>query len=176
MSEKQELKGRLKMTLYQINKELEKILDMGDGEYINAETGELLYADDLTALELERDIKIDNTACYIKNLRYQAEMINAEKAALDKRMKAKNDEADKLAEHLKAMLAGEKYESARVAISYGKSTETIINDKDLIPAEYLRTPKQPAAEPDKTAIKKAIKSGRAVPGAELLDKTNIYIK
>ena len=48
------------MNLYQINEEIEKCID--------TETGEILDLEALDKLAMERDTKIENLACWYKNL------------------------------------------------------------------------------------------------------------
>ena len=71
------------------------------------------------------------------------------------------------------MLAGEKFETSRAVCSFRKSQKVEITDLDKIPDDYLRY-KTP--EPDKTAIKAAIKDGISVEGAELIDSISMSIK
>jgi len=52
----------------------------------------------------------------------------------------------------------------------------VIDDEAAIPAEFMKTPPPPAAAPDKTAIKAAIKEGRDVPGVRLERKQRVEIK
>ena len=61
------------MKLYEID---EQILGC-----IDAETGEIIDADMLNALQIERDAKIENVALWIKDLKAEAEAYKAEKQA-----------------------------------------------------------------------------------------------
>ena len=60
------------MNLYQINEEIEKCID--------TETGEILDLEALDKLAMERDTKIENLACWYKNLMADAEALKAENA------------------------------------------------------------------------------------------------
>lgn len=154
------------MNLYQIEA---AILDC-----IN-EDGEVIDLDRLDALEMERDSKISNIACWIKDLKAEAEAIKAEKQNLDKRQKAAENKASSLKDYLAGYLNGEKYKDARVSISYRKSTAVQIDeDMDIktLPEEYLKV----TVEPSKTAIKEALTNGVAVEGCSLVENNNIQIR
>ncbi len=67
------------MTLYEIDK---AITDLADPE-----TGEITDFEALDNLQMARDQKIENIACYYKNLVSDAEAIKAEEEALAERQK-----------------------------------------------------------------------------------------
>ena len=152
-------------SLWQIEEEIMDCVDM--------ETGEIIDIERLDQLQMDRDSKIENIALYIKNLLSDAEGIKAEKENLAQRQKVAENKANSLKKYLSGYLAGQKFSTARVAISFRKSESVNIKDSTAIPKEYLKY-KDP--EPDKTAIKSVLKSGKAVPGAELVQNQNIQIK
>lgn len=144
-------------------------------ECVDTETGDILDVEKLEALEMERDAKISNIACWVKELRSDAAAIKAEKDALDKRMKAKDNLADRLSSYLENFLNGAKFEDSRCAISYRKSESTeIAEDLDLntLPDDC----KKITVTANKTAIKAALKSGVVIDGCALVVKNNIQIK
>ena len=57
-------------------------IDKGIMECLDAETGEVIDPERLDALFMERNQKIENVACWVKNLLSDAEAIKAEKDAL----------------------------------------------------------------------------------------------
>lgn len=67
-----------------------------------------------------------------------------------------------------------KVENPRVNLSFRKSTSTEIIDEASIPSEYIKT--KIVDSIDKTAIKKALQDGKAVLGAQLVEKQNLQIK
>jgi hypothetical protein len=155
------------MNLYEINA---AILDC-----VDTETGDILDLERLEALEIEHDAKISNLACWVKELRSEAAAIKAEKDALDKRMKAKENLADRISNYLENYLNGAKFEDSRCSISYRKSTSTqIADDLDLntLPDEY----KKITIAADTTAIKKALQSGEKIDGCMLVEKNNMQIR
>lgn len=162
------------MTLYDINARMEYLL-----EQVDEETGELLCSyEELEALALARDEKLENLALYIKNKAAEAEAIKAEKQALEKRQKAALNRAEKARDFLARMLAGEKFTTPKVAVSWRKS-QAVQLDGDFLPwamqyGDQFLSYKDP--DPDKKAIAAALKAGEAVPGAELVTNLNMQIK
>lgn len=165
------------MNIYEIDRAIQACLDMDTEELVDMETGEILSLD---ALQMEREKKLENVACYIKNLTAEADAIKAEKDALAKREQAKRKKIDSLKRYLTDNLHGEKFSSARAAISFRKSESVEFANQDLFVVwaseahNHLLSYKQP--EPNKTAIKQALKAGVQLPGAMLVERQNIAIK
>ena len=164
------------MTLYDINKDIENAIE---NMFINVdeETGEVKQEDldRLSELQMQKEEKLENIGCYIKNLMADAKAISGEEEALKKRRTSLEKKADRLMKYVSSVLNGEKFESTKVMFSFRKSDEVSILDESLIPVEYMKTP-EVKAKPDKNAIKKALKEGKEVRGAFLIDKNNISIK
>lgn len=154
-------------TLYDIVKQIEQFQFE-----VDETTGEILNMAELDALQVDKETKVENIALYIKNLKADAAMYADEEKAFAQRKKAAANKADRLTKYLAAMLAGEKYKSARVAITWRKSEQVDITSIDELPAGYYVTEKRP----DKMAIKKAMKNGEQVPGAVLVERENIQVK
>lgn len=155
------------MTIYKIEQEIMDCIDQ--------ETGEIIDIDRLNALEMERDRKISNVACWIKDLKAEAEAIKAEKQALDKRQKSAENKAENLKEWLQSILQGEKFKDSRCAISYRKSERVDFADNfnfDTLP-DYM---KKVTIEPRKTEIKDYLKTGATIEGVELVESSNIQIR
>lgn len=153
------------MNLYEIDNEIMSCVDM--------ETGEIIDAEKLDQLQMDRERKIENIALWIKNLISDAEALKAEKQAFTDRQKAAENKAASLKKYLSDYLAGKKYKSAKVSVSFRKSEAVNILDMSQIPEQYLKI-----AEPtaDKTGIKNALKAGEVIAGAELVENQNIQIK
>ena len=138
------------MTIYDIEQEIMDCIDQ--------ETGEVIDLDRLNALEMERDRKISDVACWIKDLKAEAEAIKAEKQALDKRQKAAENKAESLKGWLQSILQGEKFKDSRCAISYRKSERVDFADSfDL--STLPDSMKKVTGEPKKTEIKDYLKTG-----------------
>lgn len=152
-------------SLYDIDTRLYSLLDEDTGEITDIEAFE--------KIQLERDEKIENIALWVKNLKADAEVLKAEKLAFAERQKAAEKKIDSLKRLLSDALSGQAFKTARVALSFRKSSEVQIDDIEEISDEYLR---YKAPEPDKTAIKAAINEGKEVAGARLVSKINLQIK
>lgn len=152
--------------------ELERALQEFELE-IDEETGEILNVDDLDALQMERDIKVENIALWIKNLLSDAEAYKREKESFYAKEKAAKNKAERLKAYLQDSLGGQKFKTDRVTISYRRGKQVAIVAEDLIPEEYLRF-SDPV--PDKVKIKKDINEGTNVPGAALWETISMQIK
>lgn len=160
-------------TLYEISAELEKAWNAA----VDPETGEIINEEAMQAineLSMARDEKIENLALAYKNTCAEAEALKAEKLALQKRQQSAEKKAEWLKQYLSQyMESGEKYKSAKVVIGWRKSESVQVEENAFLPDEYL-TFKAP--EPNKTAIKKALKAGEKIDGASLVTANNIQIK
>lgn len=159
--------------LYEINKELMQLYD----SMIDEETGEIngdLY-EQFNALAMERDTKIENIACWIKNLGSDAEQLKAEAKALTERAKRAENKAESLKNYIKWALNGEKFSTSKVAISWRKtkSVECTLADISNLPNQFLRF-KEP--ELNKTEVKKFIEEGGTVEGCSIVEKQSMTIK
>lgn len=153
------------MTLYEIDQQLLNCIDL--------ETGEIIDADKLTALQMERDEKIENVALWIKDLKAEIDALKAEKQAFADRQKSAERTLESLNKWLTSALAGEKFKTTKVAVSFRKTKSVQINNIFDIDDSFLRY-KDP--EPDKKAIKEAIEAGQSVKGAQLVENTSISVK
>ena len=158
------------MTIYEINEEILNCIDL--------ETGEIIDIDRLNDLQLERDAKIENVACWIKELKAEAEAIKAEKLALAERQKVAENKAESLKKWLAYGLNGEKFKTAKCSVSFRKSEVVEITDEGLnnLMKEHDELLTYKAPEPNKKAIKDAIKDGLSVQGVRLECNTSVIIK
>ena len=158
------------MKLYEIEN---AILDC-----IDLETGEVIDTERLDALQMERDAKIENVALWIKDLKAEAEAIKAEKMALAERQKVAENKAESLKKWLAYALDGQKFSTAKCAVSVRKTEKVEISDVGMIRLmkehDELLTYKEP--EPNKTAIKQALKDGLTVQGVQLVQNVSTIIK
>ena len=158
------------MKLYEIDNAILDCIDM--------ETGEVIDIEKLNELQLERDTKIENVACWIKDLKAEAEAIKAEKQALAERQKVAENKAESLKKWLAYALNGEKFKTAKCAISFRKSESVEVTDAGIksLMKEHDELLTYKAPEPNKTAIKQALKDGLNVDGVQLVQKTSTIIK
>lgn len=153
------------MNLYEIDSAIMNCVD--------AETGEIIDTEALEDLEIARDQKIENIACWIKNLTSDAKALKEEKDNLTARQKAAENKAASLKEFLSSYLNGEKFKTAKVAISYRKSDSVVVAENAILPEEFL---KYAEPTPDKVGLKAALKSGKEISGVTLVTSQNIQIK
>ena len=140
---------------------------------VDMETGEIIDPARLDELQMDRDTKIENIACWIKNLYADAEAFKTEKQSFADRQKAAENKAESLKKYLTNYLAGQKFSTPKVAISFRKTSSVNVTDISQLPEEFL---KFADPTPDKTAIKNAIKAGTTVTGAEIVEGQSISIK
>ena len=158
------------MKLYEIDNAILECIDM--------ETGEVIDAEKLDALNMERDAKIENVVLWIKDLKAEAEAIKAEKLALAERQKVAENKAESLKKWIAYALDGQKFSTAKCAVSF-RNTESVEVTEEGLKAlmndhDELLTYKAP--EPNKKAIKDAIKDGLSVAGVQLVQNVSTIIK
>lgn len=161
------------MTIYEIDARMAGLID--------PETGELLDYEAFASLQMERDAKIENMALWYKDLTAEAKAIREEEKALAERRKSAENKAERLKGYLDEALAGESYKSAKVAVSYRRSKAVELADESAIISElessghndciYYTAPRV-----NKVALARLLKDGGAVPGAELVERSNIQIR
>lgn len=156
-------------SIYQIRQEISEFLFNCDPE-----TGEILNSQAWDEINLAFEEKVENIACWIKNLQAEAEDLKAEEAALAKRRKAKEAKIERLKNLLTDNMDGKKFETAKCAVSFRTSEQLQVEDKDLIPKKYCV--KKVEYQPDKNLLKQIWKSGKAVKGCQLIQKLNVNIK
>ena len=167
------------MSLYTIDREIQALID---SIYDSVdENGEVAF--DLTALaelKAERQTKCENIALYIKNCDAEAAAIQVEIENLEKRKARLERKSEGLRGILiSSMIANKDTElsSPRYRATIKTSETTEIVDKKLIPKEFIRvTIPEPKEDPDKVAIKKAIKAGKEVAGARLVTNRKVKIE
>ena len=156
------------MTLYEIDRQILNAIEYG----CDPETGEIIDAAALDALEMAKEEKTENIILLIKDLTAENKAISEEEQALAKRRRAGENRVEWLKNYLMASLEGEKFKTPRCSASYRKTASVSIIDESAIPSEYIRT----KTEPNKMAIKDALKAGETIPGATLEDRVSLIIK
>ena len=155
-------------TLYELNQKFNEF------EFeIDEEIGEILNAEELDKIELERNEKLENIGLWIKNLESDAEAYKREKDSFAEKERLAKNKVESLKKYLNFVLNGDTFKSDRVNITYRKSTALNVIDEYVIPKKYFV---KQAPKLDKKAVKDAIKSGKKVKGAEIIEKENIQIK
>ena len=155
------------MNLYDLQINIDALVDQ--------ETGEIIDIDALNALEMERDTKISNIACWIKDLKAEGEALKAEEQSLNHRRKVCENKMESLKTYLATFLNGEKFKDSRCAISYRRSERVNFSDSfdlNTLP-DYM---KKVTVEPRKTEIKDYLKTGATIEGVELVESTSMQIR
>lgn len=151
-------------TLYEINQELMNLID--------EETGEITDLEKWNELNLTADQKIENIGCWIKNLNADIAALKKEEDNLAKRRTTAKNRVKFLKRHLEGYLNGQKFETAKLKVSFRKSESLEILDTAKIPDEYLKFD----VKVDKQELKKAVKEGLELDGVRLMENQNIQIK
>lgn len=160
------------MKLYEISDAIRAALDHID---VDPETGEILNADNLHAVEAEASDKVEATALYLRELDAEA------KAAKDEadRMIARVKSMQKRSDYIKSMLldalhATGKVKTARVTVSIRTTQAVEVSEGANLPEAY--TTVKTTVSPNKIAIKQALLDGVEVPGCELIERESVSIR
>lgn len=140
---------------------------------VDLETGEIVDADRLSALQMERNHKIESVALWVKDLKADMAAYKAEKEAFAEREKQAANKVESLSKWLTNALGGSSFNTNQVAISFRKS-EAVEVDEEVVSRNWMK--RKVTYTPDKVAIKNAIKEGKRIRGAELVERSNIQIK
>lgn len=161
------------MNLYWVDNAIYKLYD----EFVDPETGELTdpdaFAERYAELEISREEIIENTLLLYKNCVSDAEAIAAEIKTLKARQAALEKRADRLKADASDALNGEKFQTAKVAVLWRKSTAAEV-DESLCPEKYITT--KITTAPDKKAITAALKAGQEIPGCKLVERVNMSVR
>ena len=160
--------------LYDIDQEILDCVDM--------ETGEILDSGKLTALQMERDRKLEGVALWIKDLNAEAEAVKAEADKLTARKHALDNKIAGLKMWLLIALDGEKLKTPRCNVYQTHNTRLAVADEGKL-ISFLQTLEEPERflrfkEPElrRDEIKKALKDDYEIPGAYLEETESVVIK
>jgi predicted RNase H-like nuclease (RuvC/YqgF family) len=161
------------MNLYELTSELKSFYEkIENGEELTEEMENALV---LTEQNLQT--KAIDYGYVIKSLDAEMEMFDNE----IKRLQERRKQLAKTQDMLKDRLTGAMQEfgitemkGRTIKLSFRKSESVDVYNVDALPEEFKRT--KITIEPDKVAIKEALKNGEVVEGATLLIKDNLQIK
>ena len=159
------------MKLYELAENYNELLALLDNEEATAEE----LADTLDGINDAIEVKVDNICRVRKYLEGKVEVYKAEAKRLTELAKQAENNADSMKNYLDEQLKRmniKKMDTELFKLSYRKSDSVNVIDLDAVPEEYKRI----TIAPDKTAIKKAIKDGETVNGAELVVNQNLQIR
>ena len=161
------------MNIYEIDSAIMALVD--------EETGEILDIEALEQLQMERDRKLENVACWIKNMVADAAAIRQEELNLAKRRQAIENRAERLKKYLSDVLAGQKFQTAKCAVSFRKTTKVELSEPALAIAwaqsnGYGNIVTYKAPEISKSGLAVLLKEGNQIPGAELVNGLSVGVK
>ena len=169
------------MTLYDIDAQIAALDGAAEDDMlIDEETGELVSVSQaLDALRMEREAKLENVACWVKNLSAEADAIREEENRLVKRRKAAETKAANLKAWLLAAMTREdgttdKLKTGRVMVSVKRNPPSTVVDDALLPSSY--TVAKITYQANKELIKRELLAGGEVPGAHLEYGRSVVIK
>lgn len=163
--------------LYEIDEAIEQCIMNGT----DFETGEFKASEELDALQMEREEKLEGVALYVKDCRAEAAAIDAEIKTLQDRMKKLTRNADGAEGWLANVLNGQKFSTSKVECKFKKSVSVEVDEKFIEWAETfsddheLLTVKRTVV-PNKRYITDLLKNGNEFKYARLIEKQNISIK
>lgn len=189
------------MKLYEIDQEIQKILD---SMAVDEETGEVvLDTEALEALQEQRQNKLEGAALYVKDLEAMSKAIREEEKTLAQRRQVMEKKAGRIREWISFNLGGEKLETARVKLSTRKGVSSAKVDDpyeilhwynvNVVKGGYLTLNEEERKEYDhvgdlldmsfpvptfsKAGIKKLFDEGYEIEGAHMEDgKPSLQIK
>lgn len=160
--------------LYEISQDILDCVDL--------ETGEILDAEKLDALQMEREAKMEGVALWIKDMKAEATAIKEEADKLTARKKALDNKIENLKTWLVYALGGEKLNTPRCKVYQTHSQRVFVADEPKL-ISFLQTLEEPEKflrfkdpELKKDEIKKALKDGTIIPGASLEESESVVIK
>ena len=141
---------------------------------------EQTIADTLEGLRGDLEVKATNVAMVVRNMQATADAIKQAEQDMKRRREAIEHRAERLERYLLDNMKAtgiSRIDSPYMVVSIHKSPPRVVIDAESqLPAVYWRQKPAPPPEPDKEAIKQAIKEGAEVPGAHLEQGEHLSIK
>lgn len=143
------------------------------------------WFDTLEGIEGEFDEKAESIAVYIKQLKAEAKMLKAEKAAIAKRQSQKEKQAESLKTYLfKSMqaLGRQKIDMPRAVMSLKKNAPSLVVDDEISFVEWAEEHnldhllKYSMPEVKKNDVKALCKKGEEIPFVHIEAKQSLSIK
>ena len=160
--------------LYEIDQDILDCVDL--------ETGEILDTEKLDALQMERDRKLEGVALWIKDMKAEATAVKEEADKLTARKKSLENKMEGLKAWLLMALDGEKLKTPRCNVYQTHNQRVAVADEPAL-IQFLQTLNEPEKflrfkdpELKRDEIKKALKDGTIIPGAELEETESVVIK
>lgn len=126
-------------------------------------------------LAIQEKNKVNAIVGFLRETELTAESAEIESKRLADIAKFYKNRVERVKQSVKLAMEShgiEKIETDMFRISFRKSESVLVDDVEVLPAEYVVLKKSA----DKTAIKKAIKDGKNVEGARIIANNNLQIK
>lgn len=162
------------MNLHNLTEQYQDLLDLaadgGDREQLDAM---------LDGLGGKIEEKIGNTACVVRSLELQAEVIDAELKRLQARRSSMLNNATYLKERMQTSMTVMELDKVKTPLFtigiQNNPPKVVVVDEFAIPESYFKVP-QPTRSLMKEEVAKAWKAGQSVPGTEIVQEKSIRIK
>lgn len=172
-------------TLWEINNQLRNLLELegetenGEKQFVDGETGELLTANQVDALEIARDEKIRGCMLFIKEMEDMEARAKAEKKRMDGVIKYAQGKQEWCKQYLLNCLEGKSYQDSETMLKVQfRNVTTVELDEGVsvesLAPEYQRT--KYSVEADKKKLLADLKAGIVVEGAHLATHKSTSVK
>ena len=142
------------------------------------------WFDTLESIEGEFDMKAENIAVFIKEIKAEADMLKAEEQSLRKRRQTKERQIDSLKTYLLTQMqeiGKNKIDTQKALISIRNNAPSLVVDDEL---SFIRWAEQnndgllkySMPEIRKSDVKKAVKAGDEIPFVHMEKSTSVIIK
>ena len=159
------------MKLYEIQEQIEFLLNLIDEDGTIEESS---FAQ-LEELAIAEEDKLENIGLLLKNWAAEAKAIREEEKNLATRRRAIENQTERLKEYAGNYLLKSnrsEFKTAKVRLSFRKSTAVQIDEDELIPDEFWQVKK----EVSRSLISKALKEGQTVAGCRLEERQNLQVR
>lgn len=159
----------MKRTIYDIDDDIRRIWDEAEVD----EYGEVhLDFEKLDALNLEREVKVENAALLYREVVADERALGDEIERLKGRKEAVKKEKESLKEYLRYATGGEKVKTPKVTVFFKANESIEVDDVEKLPEEFIRTERTPV----KSLLKDAMKNGEVFEGVRLVQSDSIIIR
>lgn len=161
------------MNIYEIDQAIMSLVD--------PETGEIMDWEAFEQLQMDRDQKIENMACWYKNLVAEAKAIREEEVRLAERRKEVEAMAERKAVYLRQVLGGQKFQTPRCSITFRRTTSLAVVNEEMAVEWAQRNGrddvlKYTAPTVKKDEMTKLLKNNVNVPGVMLAEGLSMGVK
>lgn len=165
------------MNLYELGEEAQMGNDaiMKWAEEHNGDISECPMVEIMEKIEGDITKKLLGWGVWFKNIESDSNELSNEIAKLAYRKKVLDNQADRIKATISHFLNEQKLVNSKVVINRTKSKQVVVSDKESLDKKYLRVIPE-KSEPDKNAIKAAVKAGEKITGAAVVNKENVSIK